>query len=91
MASGPHTARDAGEACKDCPEPPQQDAAGKPISRRCKVCARAHNAREAARRAERKRKHLCRVCGAKAVKSETGERLSTCAVHREYYRARAAP
>jgi len=81
---GPHTARDAGKTCKDCSDPPL------PGGRRCKGCKALHNAREQARREERKRKRLCRVCGEKAAKDEAGNVLSTCGTHREYYRARVA-
>lgn len=70
--------------CKDCAEPAAEDSA------RCETCRPLHNAREQARREERKRKRQCRVCGAKAVKDEAGRLLSTCSTHREYYRARAA-
>lgn len=56
---------------------------------RCDECRRAHNAREAARRAERKAAGRCTVCGERAVRVE-GEPLATCTTHREYYRARAA-
>lgn len=80
---GAHTARDAGTACKDCPDPPA------PGKRRCKPCAKAHSAREADRRAQRREAGKCTVCGARAVKVG-GVALTTCAEHREYYRARAA-
>ena len=79
---GPHPERDAGKTCKDC------GAAPTPGERRCKGCKTAHNAREAARRKARKRKGLCRVCGAPGARSEAGETLSTCPRHREYYAAR---
>lgn len=80
---GPHPSRDAGLACKDCPSAPMKGA------RRCKACALTHNARETARRAERRARGLCHVCGGKGARVD-GETLSTCPTHREYYRARAA-
>lgn len=79
---GPHTARDAGETCKDCPEPPLQDRAGNIISRRCKDCGATHNERERARRAELKRKRRCWACAEPAVKDEQGRWLSSCQAHR---------
>ena len=69
--------------CKDCAEPALEGAA------RCDTCRKAHNARESARRAERKDAGKCTVCGERAVKVD-GVRLSTCETHREYFRARAA-
>ena len=78
--SGPHPSRDTGATCKDCSRPPRKGG------RRCDDCTELHNAREQARREERKRKRLCRVCGAKAVKGDDGRLLSTCQTHREYYR-----
>lgn len=54
-------------------------------SPRCENCRLIHNAREAARRAARKAARKCVVCGKRAVMG-----LTVCAVHREYYRARAA-
>jgi hypothetical protein len=80
---GPHRSRDEGLACKDCPAPPNKGR------RRCENCAKLHNAREQARRAERKRRRLCHVCGAKVVKDDAGNLLTTCAVHREYFAARS--
>lgn len=73
---GAHTARDAGEACKDCPGPPA------PGKRRCKDCSAAHAGRERTRRAALKRKHRCWACAEPAVKGEDGKWLSTCAAHR---------
>ena len=58
--------------CKDCPATPQTGA-------RCDGCRLAHNARESARRAERKRRDQCWVCGVKAL---TGERV--CGSHESY-------
>jgi hypothetical protein len=81
---GTRPARNVGPTCKDC------SAAPLPDGRRCEVCKATHNARERARREERKRKRLCRVCGEKAAKDEAGNVLSTCGTHREYYRARVA-
>lgn len=78
MAAGWYPGR-----CKDCAELAAEGSA------RCAECAPLHNAREQARRDERKRKHQCRVCGQRATKDEAGNLLSTCAVHLEYYRARA--
>jgi hypothetical protein len=69
--------------CKDCAEPALEDAA------RCAECRVAHNARETARRKARRKAALCTVCGAKAVTVD-GVALTTCKLHREYYRARAA-
>lgn len=80
--SGPHPSRDQGLVCKDCSNPPREGG------RRCEDCTARHNAREQARRAERKRRRLCRVCGDKAVKDAAGVLLTTCERHREYYRAR---
>lgn len=57
--------------------------------RMCESCREQHNARAAARRAALRAKRCCVVCGAKAVRVD-GAWLSTCAAHREYYRARAA-
>jgi hypothetical protein len=73
---GAHQARDAGQACKDCSDPPL------PGGRRCKACRGAHNARERERRAELKRKRRCWACTAQAVKDEQGRWLSTCQAHR---------
>jgi len=56
---------------------------------RCDNCRAAHNARETARRAERKAAGKCTVCGAKGV-VVNGVRLTVCKTHREYYRVRAA-
>lgn len=81
--SGPHPSRDSGAICKDC------SAAPLPGERRCKVCKAAHNGRERARRAERKRREQCRVCGRKAATDAAGAVLSTCKIHRQYYAARA--
>jgi hypothetical protein len=77
---GPHPSRDAALTCKDCGEPPTEGG------RRCDACRLLHNAREQARREERKRKRQCRVCGEKAIKDDSGRLLSTCQTHREYYR-----
>lgn len=69
--------------CKDC-------AATAPKgTSRCDGCRAAHNAREAARRAERRTAGKCVVCGKAAVKID-GKPLRTCKAHREYFRARAA-
>lgn len=76
MGSGPHTSRDAGQVCKECPEPPLTG------ERRCKACKAAHNARERERRAEFKRKRRCWACAKPAVKDESGAWLSTCQAHR---------
>jgi cob(I)alamin adenosyltransferase len=65
MAAGWYPGR-----CKDCSS---EDLVGA----RCEACGRAHNAREAVRRAERKAKRLCWVCGDKAVKG-----LASCEDHR---------
>lgn len=75
---GAHVARDAGEACKDC------GAAPEPGRRRCAEHAAAHNAREAERRAKRKKSKRCVVCGSPAERART-----LCATHSEYYRRRA--
>lgn len=80
--SGPHTARDAGLVCRDCPEPPLTDDDGNILSVRCRACRKAHNARERERRAERKRKRLCWACPDKAVKDEWGQWLASCEAHR---------
>lgn len=55
----------------------------------CASCRREHNAREAARRAERKAAKACTVCGKPVVRVD-GVALTTCKAHREYFRARAA-
>jgi len=68
--------------CRECAEPATEGA-------RCADCRVAHNAREAERRRARKAAGACTVCGERAVRVD-GVRLTTCAVHREYYRARAA-
>lgn len=68
--------------CKDC-------ASTDLVGARCAECSAAHNAREAARRAERKADGKCTVCGERAVRVDGGA-LTTCKAHREYYRARAA-
>lgn len=68
--------------CKDCTYAATDGA-------RCADCRHAHNAREQARRAERRAAGKCTVCGDPAV-SVAGARLTTCATHREYYRARWA-
>lgn len=57
---------------------------------RCANCRRRHNARETARRIERKARRRCTACGAKAVKVG-GQPLTTCQTHREYYAERARP
>lgn len=69
--------------CKDCANPAVAGRA------RCAACGKEHNAREAARRAERKAAAKCVVCGERAARVD-GEPLSTCPTHREYFRARAA-
>lgn len=69
--------------CKDCA------LSALDGGQRCEQCRRSHNAREARRRASRKAEGKCSVCGERAVKVG-GVALTTCATHREYYRARAA-
>lgn len=54
-------------------------------ARMCENCRGEHNRRAAARRSELRAAGRCVVCSARAVKG-----LTTCAAHREYYRARAA-
>lgn len=54
----------------------------------CDNCRLIHNQREAERRAARKDKGLCVVCGAKASKSGSHV-LTHCKAHREYYNDRA--
>ena len=55
---------------------------------RCANCRRLHNARETARRVERKARRRCTACGARAAKVG-GQVLTTCQTHREYYAERA--
>jgi hypothetical protein len=69
--------------CRECAEPALEGM------HRCAECRVAHNAREAARRKARRKAGQCTVCGAKATVVD-GEPRSTCKVHGEYYRARAA-
>jgi hypothetical protein len=52
---------------------------------RCDNCRAVHNAREAARRAKRKRKSQCVVCGLGAD-DINGAKLTVCKRHREYFR-----
>jgi hypothetical protein len=66
--------------CKDCSS---EELDGS----RCAECKVAHNAREAARRAERQAAGRCTVCGKRAIKV-AGVLLTTCKTHREYFRAR---
>lgn len=67
--------------CKDCAEPAVEGA-------RCATCRLAHNARSAKRRAALLAAGQCTVCGGRAVRV-AGALLTTCGVHREYYRVRA--
>lgn len=67
--------------CNECA------AAAEPGRSRCAACAKAHNAREAARRAERKAAGKCVVCGVRAARS-AGEALTVCPEHRAYYAER---
>ena len=64
--------------CKDCPAPAKDGA-------RCRPHRQRHNAREQARRDERRRKRLCWVCGDKA---RPGQRA--CEPHQNYRAERAA-
>jgi len=76
MAAGWYPGR-----CKDCALPAKGGA-------RCDECRLAHNARETARRDERKARGRCTVCGERAA-TIGGEALTTCPTHREYYAERA--
>lgn len=68
-------------SCKDCAADPS------PGRLRCEDCSAAHNAAERVRRWERKRLHLCWVCGEKAEK--VGRLyLTTCPIHRVYFATR---
>ena len=64
------------------------DCGGDATGPRCEACRRRHNAKEAARRAERKAAGRCTVCGAKGARVNGGT-LTVCPTHREYYAARA--
>lgn len=68
--------------CKDCSHDADAGA-------RCARCAKAHRRREAERRAAHKAAGACVVCGERAARVN-GQTLTTCPVHREYYRARRA-
>jgi hypothetical protein len=57
-------------------------------ARMCDNCRAEHNRRERGRRAALRAAAKCTVCGGRAVVVD-GKALSTCKVHREYYRARA--
>lgn len=68
--------------CKDCAQTAAEGGA------RCEACRLAHNAREAARRDDRKARGRCAVCGERAA-TVAGEPLTTCPTHRAYYAERA--
>lgn len=55
---------------------------------RCAQCTVAHREEAARLRASRKRKGLCTTCGDPAAVGDDGTKLTVCATHREYYRAR---
>ena len=66
------------DRCKDCSDPPMENA------RRCARCRRLHADREALRRAERRARERCTVCGMQAADDRT-----MCETHLEYYARRA--
>lgn len=54
----------------------------------CDACAATHARQAADKRAARKRRRECHVCGAAAVVIN-GVALTTCPAHRDYYAERA--